>query len=306
MADGQAPVVDAAAPTSAWAQLSAPKAKSDAHGRCFRLRVATTTGLAWESAAQAVLDRLVPTPQWVAARRPTDHVEFIAVWGHDLQPRRQGFKKVVARALEVSEAVVEAALKATGLRAWRFDAVAELRRLHAAAAPASGAEISFSYAGILTAPVLAELMSDLGVAPTADREDKHKKQAVALMERHVYGDEDYDARVLADQEYMADLLRRKGAEKFIAEQRARLRRLELKDATLLSLCSAAAAGAETAVRKDIIVAVGIRTLGSPVVSSIPRGLIVGAAIGRANIPGLSSTGQANSLLNAWVSKHTIL
>ena len=120
MADGQAPV--AAPATSVWAQLSAPKAKSDKHGRCFHLRVETPVGLEWNTAAQTLLDRLVPTPQWVAVRRPAEYVEFIAVWGPELQPRREGFKKTVAQALQVSDAVVEEAMKSKGLRAWRFDA----------------------------------------------------------------------------------------------------------------------------------------------------------------------------------------
>ena len=248
MADGQAPV--AAPATSVWAQLSAPKAKSDKHGRCFHLRVETPVGLEWNTAAQTLLDRLVPTPQWVAVRRPAEYVEFIAVWGPELQPRREGFKKTVAQALQVSDAVVEEAMKSTGLRAWRFDAVAELRRLHAAAAPGLGSEVYFSYAGMLTGPKLLDLANDLGAPKDGDREGKLKGQAVALMERHVYGDEDFDARVLADQDYMADLLRRKGPEKFITEQRTRLRRLELKGATLVSLCSAAAAGAEPYLTSD--------------------------------------------------------
>ncbi len=54
MADGQAPV--AAPATSVWAQLSAPKAKSDKHGRCFHLRVETPVGLEWNTAAQTLLE----------------------------------------------------------------------------------------------------------------------------------------------------------------------------------------------------------------------------------------------------------
>ena len=230
-------------PASLLKQLAPGKPRSDDKATHVQLRIPVPAGLMAEDAAATVFKALKPEPEWVAARCK-EHLEFIAVWGGEQQPRRQKLKQELAGWLVVEQAAVKDAFAAAGLRAWRFDAIASLRRLrNESSAPDRPAELDFSSAGWLTSQRVNELQQELS-GSGSEREREAAERAEDLMRRHVYGTEDLSTRLLADRAFLADHLRRKGPETFVKDMKQRVREAELQDQTLVSLCAAAAGGAE--------------------------------------------------------------
>ena len=217
----------------------------DAYSSRFQLRVPVPEGMTSTNAAAKLFDALKPKPYWVAARCH-ESLEFVAVWGAEQQPIRQKMKRHLADWLKVDPAAVKRSIANQGLRAWRFEAIAGLRKLRYEASDRERpAEVDFSVAGGLTNEKLNALLIELGGSSAwGEREKDLATRADELMKRHVWGDEDVDTRLFGDRAFLADHLRRKGPENFVKDMKRRVREAELKGQTLVSLCTAAAGGAQ--------------------------------------------------------------
>ena len=131
--------------------LAEPNPLGDNYGTRLQLRFPTPEGWSVDSAAEELMTRLKPQPAWVGARTTATVLEFVAVWGRERQPQRSKLKVALASALGVGRDVAQAAFQASGVRAWRFDAVAALRRMRA------GEAGNLSCAGLLTGDVMQKL-----------------------------------------------------------------------------------------------------------------------------------------------------
>ena len=233
------------APPSVCAQLAPGPPLNDAHTSHLQLRLPLPPGMTSDAAAATVLAAFPTKPAWVAARC-YESLEFVAVWGGKAQPIRQKVKTSLAKWLRLGPDSVKEAFEKQGLTAWRFEAIPALRRLrYEPSAAGRPAELDFSVAGDLTNGKLNELLTELqGSSAWSEKERDLASRADELMKRHVYGDEDMDTRLFGDRAFLAEHLRRKGAENFVKDMRRRVREAELKGQTLVSLCTAASGGAQ--------------------------------------------------------------
>ena len=134
---------------------------SDAHASHLQLRLPLPPGVAADAAAGMVYGALRPKPAWVAARC-FESLEFVAAWGDERQPIRQKLKSNLAQWLRLAPEAVKGAFAAQALKAWRFEAVAAVRKLrYQPSAPERPAELDFSVAGDLTPAKLNALLTEL-------------------------------------------------------------------------------------------------------------------------------------------------
>ena len=122
----------------------------------FRCRPASPRTLrrAWSTRA--------PANARVVAARCFESLEFVAAWGDERQPIRQKLKSNLAQWLRLAPEAVKGAFAAQALKAWRFEAVAAVRKLrYQPSAPERPAELDFSVAGDLTPAKLNALLTEL-------------------------------------------------------------------------------------------------------------------------------------------------
>ena len=235
--DGVAAGVPGEVKPSACQELAAPKPKADCFGTRLQLCLPSPDGWTADDAAQKLLEKLRPAPAWVFAALKPSGLEFIAVWSASQQPNRQALKANLHTMLDLDATRIQDAFKLAKVAAWRFDAVTALQRMHQAATDAA----VLSKAGLLNDEKLVQVRAELkGLPSWGDRDKDMATKAAELMNRHVYGAEDVETRVLSDAYFQADLLKRKGPENFVKDMKARVREAELKGQTLVTLCLAAA------------------------------------------------------------------
>jgi hypothetical protein len=235
-------------PKAARSQLQPKASKGDSSGKALQLRLPLLAGVPLQTAGQHLLEKVKPRPWWVATcAAAEDCMDMIVVWD-ETQPRRQKLKENFHT---MERAIVKQAFDDTGCCAWRFDPVAALHKMHTSVAQNAPAEDSFSTAGFLSAELVGSVVTEMsGLASWGDRDKDYGKRVQELLNRHVYGQEDLDTRILTDRFFQAGLLKRKGPVQFAAEMRERARRAELQGETLVSLCGAAAGAAEPLHRRQ--------------------------------------------------------